>query len=88
MESTVASQKVKEQYASLLKGLGSEIDILLKIPVEKITTRFGQRIASGIEKVRTGEIVIMPGFDNQYGVVKIWSGEKSPPDDSSQMSLL
>jgi len=88
MDSTVASLKVKEQYALLLKSLGSEIDILLKISIQEIAIRFGARLAEGIQKVRGGDIVIQPGYDNQYGVVRIWSGDEPIPGDSSQMSLL
>ena len=36
----------------------------------------GGRVAQGVEKVRSGDIVILPGFDGQYGVVKIWDDKK------------
>ena len=88
MESTVASQKVKAQYAAVVKDLGSEIDVLLKIPKEEIASRFGTRLAEAIDNVRKGTIVVIPGYDNVYGTVKIWPDDASPPEDSSQMSLL
>lgn len=88
MGSTVASQKVKEQYASVVSSLGNEIEVLLKIPIDDIMTRFGVKLADGIAKVRKGDIFIIPGFDNQYGVVKIWQDDEPPPSDTEQMSLL
>lgn len=74
--STVASQKVKDKFNELCFKLGPEIDILLKIPIEEIKKMAGERIAEGVKKVREGNIVINPGFDGQYGVVKIWNSEK------------
>ena len=32
----------------------------------------GPRLAEGIERVRSGDIHIEPGFDGQFGVVKVW----------------
>ena len=35
----------------------------------------GDKIAEGVKKVRKGDIVINPGYDGEYGVVKIWNGQ-------------
>jgi uncharacterized protein (TIGR00375 family) len=88
MESTVMSQKVKDQYQSVVSSLGTEIDVLLKIPVAEIRSRFGAKLAEGIQKVRKGDLLIIPGFDNQYGIVKIWGDNEAPPPETDQMSLL
>lgn len=91
MESTVASQKVKDMYYTLCQNLGNELTVLLKTPIKEIA-REHPRIAEGVDKVRRGDIVITPGYDNVYGVVKIW-GELSDPEkdteqDESQLSLI
>ena len=53
--------------------------------IEKIA---GSRIASAIEKVRSGDIVIDPGYDGVFGVVKIWKeGEEKPILDASKEQL-
>jgi uncharacterized protein (TIGR00375 family) len=75
MSSTVASQKVKDKFDQLCLNLGSEMKILLKVSIEDIQKEAGEKIAEGIKKVRSGDIVINPGFDGEYGVVKIWNGE-------------
>jgi uncharacterized protein (TIGR00375 family) len=87
MDSTVMSQKVKLQYNKAIKLLGSELDILLKVDKKAISQAVGERIAEGVEKVRKGELVIEPGYDGEYGVVKLWAEGLALPQDTSQTSL-
>lgn len=88
MGSTVTSQKVKDKYVSVLKILGSELDILLQVPLETIALKVGERIAEGISKVRRADLIIEPGYDGEYGVVKLWgNGSKSSSLDAPQMRL-
>jgi uncharacterized protein (TIGR00375 family) len=76
LHSTVASQKVKTLFDELCQKLGSEINVLLKIPKEEIALQAGPIVAEGVDKVRRGDIAILPGYDGQYGIVKIWADEK------------
>ncbi len=77
LSSTVSSQRVQNLYNDLCQHFGSELNILLKALKEDIENQAGERVAEGVDKVRKGDIVILPGFDGQYGVVKIW-GDKKP----------
>jgi uncharacterized protein (TIGR00375 family) len=76
LSSTVSSQKVINMYNDVCSKFGSELEVLLKTPTSEIEKNFGQKLAEGIEKVRKGDIVILPGFDGQYGIVKIWDDKK------------
>ncbi len=76
LKSTVASQKSKDLYEKLCCEFGSEFNVLLKATESEITKIAGQKVAEGIGKARKGDIVIKPGFDGEYGVVKIWSEEE------------
>jgi uncharacterized protein (TIGR00375 family) len=86
-----ASQKVVNAYQQLVEKLGSELAILLKTPVERIVEIGGEELADAIGKVRSGNIFIKPGFDGEYGLVKIWdeglTQEKSQRADEPFLNL-
>ena len=86
IEATVLSEKVKIRFDEMCLSFGSEINILLKTPLAEIEKKFGEKIAEGVEKVRKGDISIDPGYDGEYGKVKIWS-EKEPIIDASDANL-
>jgi PHP family Zn ribbon phosphoesterase len=73
--SPVASKKTQFFYNKLISELGSEFEILLYTKKEKIAAAANERIALGVEKVRTGDIVIDPGYDGVFGIVKIWKDD-------------
>ena len=66
------SKKVDELYESLIKEFGNEFNVLLKTDLEAVTKIAGERAAEGLKKVRSGDIVVNPGYDGVFGVVKIW----------------
>ncbi len=73
--SSTSSQKTKALFADLCNTFGCEIDILLKTPIEELRKIGGPKVADGIRRVREGSIVIDPGYDGEYGKVKIWEEE-------------
>lgn len=70
------SKKVKSLYDSLTATLGKELDILTSLPIEMIKNASTPEIGEGIRRVRAGELVVEPGFDGQYGVVKIFKKDE------------
>jgi len=86
--SPVQSPKVQTPYFRLTDAFGGEFNVLLAARIEVIAKVAGERVAVGIEKVRKGDIVIDPGYDGVFGVVKIWKeGEEKPLVDSSKEQL-
>ena len=57
-----------EIYNSLIKDFGSELDILLKVPKEKLIQNRDEKFVELILKNREGKIKVKPGFDGEYGV--------------------
>lgn len=66
------SQKVLNEYKKLVINLGGEIKVLTKVSTEDIAKISGPKIAEGVDKDRRGDLVIDPGYDGVFGVVKIW----------------
>ncbi len=85
------SQRVLNEYKKLTFALGSEMKILTKIDILEIAKVSGSKIAEGVEKMRKGDLVIDPGYDGVYGVVKIWqsaeSGQKNEDVEIPQLGL-
>ncbi|MEA3355163.1 MAG: hypothetical protein U9Q63_01625, partial [Patescibacteria group bacterium] len=71
----VASKKVQGIYEDMIIKLGNEFDILMKVKINEVEKVAGERVAEALRKVRIGDIVIQPGYDGEFGVVKIWSSD-------------
>ena len=86
--SGVSSQIVETEYNRLIREFGSEFNVLLKASTEEVGKIAGERVAEGIFRVRSREVVIDPGYDGVFGTVKIWpSSIKALGDKQKQMSL-
>jgi len=72
----VKTKKVLETYGKLIKECGTEFDILLEKPVEEIKKCAGELVGVAIDRMRRGDIYIAPGYDGEFGVVKIFSPEE------------
>ena len=74
-------------YQAMVSRLGSELDILLDIPESDIAQVGGSLIAEGIRRMRVGEVDILPGYDGDYGVIKLFNPEDRLGGDT-QIALL
>lgn len=72
----VVSKKVKEEYIKLIKAFGSELKILIDLSVEELKTIADEKVVKGIIAVREKKLKIEPGFDGEYGKIKIFSEEE------------
>jgi uncharacterized protein (TIGR00375 family) len=71
-----SSQKVQAEYQKLIKHCGSELNILINEPLNNLTKFTLPEITEGIKRVREGKLIIDPGFDGQYGMIKIFNTEE------------
>ena len=69
---STASKKVQGCFEQMLQTLGTEFDILRNVPSEDIKSCAGERIAEGIENVRTGNVKRIPGYDGEYGKIELF----------------
>lgn len=75
-----ASKAVSVRYKDMISALGTEFEILLDVPADRVIAVAGAKIAEAVSRVREGRLTIKPGFDGVYGEVRIF--EERKPDQA------
>jgi len=75
--SPVTSKKTYRLYDAMLATLHTEFSILLERSIEEIRAVAGESVADGVRRARQRDIVIDPGYDGVFGIVKIWNSGSS-----------
>lgn len=70
------TKTVKKMYDVLIEKVGSEFSILLHASLEDIAAASSEQIADAVDRVRKGNIYIKPGYDGEFGVVKVFKGDE------------
>ena len=81
-----ASKKVASMYHHLLGSLGNEFQILMDSPISHIEEAGTPKIAEAISKMRSGDVSIAPGYDGEFGRIKIFEQIKKK-ETKGQVSL-
>lgn len=84
LKTGVKSKKTVNEYMNLLVKLGSEFSILMDLPLDEIEKAGSPVVMEAIARMRSGEVSIAPGFDGEFGKVKIFEevGKKEPKGKS------
>ncbi|MBM4135583.1 MAG: DNA helicase UvrD [Nitrospira sp.] len=68
----VTSKAVASEYFKLLRNLGNEFTILMDSPISDIASAGSTILSEAISRMRAGKVHIAPGFDGEYGKIKIF----------------
>lgn len=82
------TKKVQEMFNKMLEKGKSEFDILLNADREKIKSISNDNIAEAIQRVREGKVIKIPGFDGQYGIIKVFNEAESKNLKPRQTKLI
>lgn len=72
MKIGVNSKAVNKEYFGLLEKLGSEFTILMDSRLDEIERMGSPLLREAIGRMRSGNVYIAPGFDGEYGKIKIF----------------
>lgn len=70
-----ATKAVKKDYESLIKAFDSELNVLLNVSLNDLGSVTKPEIVEAISRVRAGKLKIRPGYDGEFGEVKIFNDE-------------
>jgi uncharacterized protein (TIGR00375 family) len=75
------SKGVGAMVAGMVERLGPELEILERVPVEAIAKASVPLVAEAVDRVRRGAVVREPGYDGEYGVLRVFDPEelRAPP---------
>jgi uncharacterized protein (TIGR00375 family) len=68
----VSSKTVTNDYLQIIEKLGNELKILMDLSLAEIENASSPLLAEAISRVRSGNVHIAPGYDGEYGKIKIF----------------
>ena len=71
LDKGVNTKTVQKEYNNLIDKIGNEFFILLDAKIEEIEKVSVDKIAKAVDKVRKGDVTLIPGFDGEFGEVHI-----------------
>ncbi|HEU4423536.1 MAG TPA: UvrD-helicase domain-containing protein [Pilimelia sp.] len=72
------SKTVEGQLNALVAALGPELEILTATPLADVGQAGGELLAEAVGRLRRGQVRRVPGYDGEYGIIKIFEPGELP----------
>ncbi len=83
----VSSKAVQSEYEALVHQFGNELKILSDVARKEFPKSVSPKIVEGIMRVREGNVHIEPGYDGEYGKIKIFEEDEELATGEKQIRL-
>ncbi len=84
---SIGAKSVVEEYEKIYSTLGSDFSIFRNRTIKEIKDAGFEMLSHAIDKVRRKDIVIDPGYDGVYGIVKVFKAGELESKEDSQLGL-
>jgi uncharacterized protein (TIGR00375 family) len=83
------SKAVIQNYLDYIKAFGSEFNLLVEAKEEDLFKKLPDKVALGVKNMREKSVEVIPGYDGEYGIIKVLGREKNkkPDKKTEQLSL-
>ncbi|MBU0502533.1 MAG: endonuclease Q family protein [Candidatus Margulisbacteria bacterium] len=83
----VNTKTVQSEYMKVVEWGRSEFRVLLEISEDELRNNLDPKVAEGIIKVRQGEVNIAPGYDGEFGTIKLFESNEAKTPQNLQLTL-
>jgi len=84
---TAECKSVWDIYFRLIHEFGNEHIILTEVPIDDLKQFNSENLALGIERMRKGQVRIIPGHDGAYGIINLFDEDMEKEKSQGQLSL-
>jgi DNA helicase-2/ATP-dependent DNA helicase PcrA len=84
---TPECQGVWDLYFRFIREFGDEHSILTNVPVAELARVSPENVAEAVDRMRKGQVHIVPGHDGEYGTIRIFGEDAATDSCASQLSL-
>jgi uncharacterized protein (TIGR00375 family) len=80
-------KSVWDIYFNLIREFNNEHQILTEVPIPEFSRFNPARLGLGVERMRKGELKIVPGHDGCYGKINLFEKETDTEEEEDQLKL-
>ena len=66
------SKTVQRSYHEVLERLGPELEVLWNLDMDELRASASPMLVEALERLRAGKVIAKPGFDGEYGTVRLF----------------
>ncbi|MBI2174731.1 MAG: DNA helicase UvrD [Candidatus Omnitrophica bacterium] len=88
LKANVGTQAVEREYQQLIYKCGTEFNVLLEASEAQLRQATSGKIAEGVLRTRLGKVTVEPGFDGEYGKVRIFMDDERIESSSEEQLTL